>query len=48
MDTVRKWRWVREEASLLDGDLDECFNGVADIAAVIRRSLGGALAHWPV
>ena len=30
------WRWVREEASLLDGDLDECFNGVASNAAVIR------------
>jgi hypothetical protein len=48
MDTVGKWRWVREEASLLDGDLLLCFNGVVSVAAVIRRCLGGALALWPV
>ena len=38
------WRWVREEASLLDGDLDECFNGVASNAAVIRQR--ASLPWW--
>jgi hypothetical protein len=44
MDTVGKWRWVREEASLLDGDLLLCFNGVFSIAAVIRQRV--SLPRW--
>ena len=44
MDTVGKWRWVRKEASLLDGDLLLCFNGVVSVAAVIRRR--ASLPRW--
>jgi hypothetical protein len=42
--TVGKWRWVRKEASLLDGDLLLCFNGVVSVAAVIRRR--ASLPRW--